>query len=262
MQKGVKRALLIGINYFNTSAELSGCQADISDVKEYLARIGYTEFVVLKDSKDDKEHKNPDCPTYANITKCLREVVGLTHPGDTLYIHYSGHGTSIDDTNGDEKDGKDECICPADYATAGMLPDDELNDILVDGLKASAKLRVVFDCCHSGTALDLPVRWVAGTNFNAENNNVQNKDIVFISGCRDEQYSADTSFDNKPNGALTWALLKSLNEIKKSGKMATTWRWKDLGEMVRIRLRRGGFDQVPQIGLCLRSQLSKYVDII
>ena len=48
----------------------------------------------------------------------------------TLFFHYSGHGSYIKDENGDEVDGKDECLCPIDYAYSGMIIDDEIKGIL------------------------------------------------------------------------------------------------------------------------------------
>ena len=35
--------------------------------------------------------------------------------GDNLFMHYSGHGGSMRDDNGDEKDGMDETLVPLDY---------------------------------------------------------------------------------------------------------------------------------------------------
>jgi hypothetical protein len=57
---------------------------------------------------------------------------------------------------GDEADGYDETICPVDYQQAGMISDDELHAILCRNLPAGCRLTAIFDCCHSGSALDLP----------------------------------------------------------------------------------------------------------
>merc|ERR1712039_772793 len=70
--------------------------------------------------------------------------------------HYSGHGASVRDDDGDEPDGKDECLCPVDYNEAGLIRDDETFKCLVAPLQEGAFLTCVLDCCHSGTILDLP----------------------------------------------------------------------------------------------------------
>ena len=70
--------------------------------------------------------------------------------GDVLVFYYSGHGSQVADVSGDELDGKDETICPHDYATAGMIKDDDFRSLLT-GLPAGVNLDVILDSCHSGT---------------------------------------------------------------------------------------------------------------
>lgn len=73
-----------------------------------------------------------------------------------MLFHYSGHGGRIEDTSGDESDGFDETILPVDHARSGHIVDDELNAVLVKPLCPGVRLTAIFDCCHSGSALDLP----------------------------------------------------------------------------------------------------------
>ena len=51
-------------------------------------------------------------------------------PKDSLFLHYSGHGGSTKDLDGDEEDGQDEYICPVDFKSAGTIVDDELKVLL------------------------------------------------------------------------------------------------------------------------------------
>lgn len=32
-------------------------------------------------------------------------------PGDFFVVYYSGHGTNVEDQDGDEEDGNDEALC-------------------------------------------------------------------------------------------------------------------------------------------------------
>lgn len=262
----VKRALLIGINYFGQNGELSGCQNDIANVELYLRACGYTDFTILKDERHDPRFLSHLAPTKANIIKAMREAVAKTRSGDVLYIHYSGHGSHIADARsaGDEKDGQDECICPVDYARlsdadSGFIRDDLLNQILVKSLAPKAKLRICFDSCHSGSALDLPIRWDSSSRFESENSDVGEVDVVFISGCQDEQTSADSSFNGKAAGAMTWALLSALWDIKKSGRV---WTWKELIQMMRMNLKKEQYTQVPQLSLESASKIVESVDLV
>lgn len=260
----VKRALLIGINYFGQRGELSGCLNDIANMELYLRACGYTDFTILKDDPSDPKFTSPCAPTKSNIIKAMRDVVAKTRSGDVLYVHYSGHGSHMADNGKDEKDGQDECICPVDYAKitdsdSGFIRDDTLNQILVKNLAPKAKLRVCFDSCHSGSALDLPIRWDTSNRFKSENTDFSATDVIFISGCEDVQTSADSSFNGKAAGAMTWALLSALWDIKKSGRV---WTWKELVQMMRMNLKKEQYTQIPQMGLQSSHQIVGAVDLI
>jgi hypothetical protein len=54
---------------------------------------------------DDGDHPSP---TKAAILQAYRDVVAISNPGDSIVLHYSGHGTKVKDLNGDEDDGYDE----------------------------------------------------------------------------------------------------------------------------------------------------------
>jgi len=251
-----KKALLIGINYFNTSNELSGCINDVNNVKNYLSTIGYNDFTMLIDSKDDPRHQYPNCPTKANIVKCIKSLVKSLRRGDSLFVGYSGHGSYTRDRNNEEKDGRDECICPVDDTT---IIDDELI-ALFKGIALGAKLRVIFDSCFSGSALDLPFRFQ--DQMVVENFNYINRDIIMISGCRDDQTSADAYIENKYSGALTWAFLQTLDGFKQSLPNKRNWTWQDLVTIMRYKLRSNSYSQVPQISFAVKYHINRIVDII
>ncbi|CEP07573.1 hypothetical protein [Parasitella parasitica] len=152
--QGRKRALLIGINYFNTENELSGCINDVHNVKEFITSLyGFHEddMVILT---DDQPHDTKFYPTRANILSAMQWLVTDSRPND------SGHGGRIRDEHGDEDDGYDETIYPVDFGdyegTSGQIVDDIMHDTMVRPLVKGSRLTCIFDSCHSGTALDLP----------------------------------------------------------------------------------------------------------
>jgi hypothetical protein len=263
-RKSTKRALLIAINYFGQNGELHGCHNDVDNMQRYLRGCGYDEFVVMKDDRNG--NKTELSPTRANILAQLRKFVANSEAGQTLYVHYSGHGSQLWDQNGEEADSKDECICPVDFSDdapdSGFIRDDDLSNILVKALPAGVKLRVCFDSCHSGSALDLPFRWVSNTRMVAENATKIDRDIVFISGCMDAQTSADSYFNGQSAGAMTWALLEALHDVQKSGRFAEKWTWKELVQAMRIKLRTGQYDQIPQLGLCSADSAVACIDLL
>ncbi|PIN03561.1 hypothetical protein CDL12_23911 [Handroanthus impetiginosus] len=78
-------------------------------------------------------------------------------------FYFSGHGLRQRDLNGDEVDGFDETICPADFQTNGMIFDDDINEPIVRPLIPGVTLHAIFDSCHSGTVLDLPYAYNIST---------------------------------------------------------------------------------------------------
>lgn len=266
----MRRALLIGINYFGTTAELRGCHTDIRNVSIMLQQYGY-EIKTILDDPEDPDYLKPDSPTREHILTGITELVRGAKSGDSIYIHYSGHGTWLRDLSGDEPDGRDEVICPVDE----FITDDELNAI-VRTLAPGARLRAVFDCCFSGSVLDLLYRYDGfnqiqletrntsipdsgvrsdsgfGSNSGSELDPNPDLDIIMISGCTDKQTSADALINpSEYSGALTWAYLKALTISKyfKAGDQQTNRysSWKDLIHVIRELLKKKKFTQVPQL---------------
>ena len=61
---------------------------------------------------DDGEHEEP---TRENMMAAIQSLVAGAADGDSLFFHFSGHGTQQRDTSGDEADGMDEALVPLDY---------------------------------------------------------------------------------------------------------------------------------------------------
>ena len=80
---------------------------------------------------DDGEHTPP---TRENMIAAYRKIVGESEAGDAIFLHYSGHGGKLRDTSGDEADGFDETLVPVDYLENGMILDDDLYEIIVNGM--------------------------------------------------------------------------------------------------------------------------------
>ncbi|PYH82018.1 hypothetical protein BO82DRAFT_335000 [Aspergillus uvarum CBS 121591] len=153
---GKRKALLIGINYFNQKGQLRGCINDVKNMSTYLNQnFGYAreDMVLLTD-----DQQNPmSQPTKVNILRAMHWLVKDAQPNDSLFFHYSaGHGGQTPDLDGDEDDGYDEVIYPVDFRAAGHIVDDEMHRIMVKPLQPGVRLTAIFDSCHSGSALDLP----------------------------------------------------------------------------------------------------------
>ncbi|KAK7707135.1 Ca(2+)-dependent cysteine protease [Diaporthe eres] len=152
---GRRKALLIGINYFGTNAELKGCINDTRNVSNFLmGSYGYKreDMVILTD-----DQANPVLqPNKQNILRAMNWLVANAQPNDSLFLHYSGHGGQTKDLDGDEGDGFDEVIYPVDFKQRGHIVDDEVHAIVVKPLSPGVRLTAIFDSCHSGSMMDLP----------------------------------------------------------------------------------------------------------
>ncbi|KAF8988795.1 Ca(2+)-dependent cysteine protease [Haplosporangium bisporale] len=153
--RGRKRALFIGINYFRQRNELRGCINDVRNIKAFLLRqYGFRDedCVTLTDDQQDPTK----LPTKVNMIAAMQWLVRDARPNDSFFFHFSGHGGQTEDLDGDEDDGFDETIYPVDHERAGTIVDDTLHAIMVRPLPPGCRLTAVMDCCHSGSALDLP----------------------------------------------------------------------------------------------------------
>jgi hypothetical protein len=262
----VKRALLIGINYYGSKLELSGCINDVDNMQSYLVQEqGFveTDIVRLTDAPEsDKRHQ----PTRSNILRWVDWLVQNLKAGDSVFFQYSGHGSQVRDTSGDESDGRDETLVPSDYLKNGQIIDDELRSRLAERIPQGASLCAVIDACHSGSGLDLrwnfedqsryigkgrPARYEAKL-WNTSTLTRQDRqyretqgNVLCISGCRDNQTSADAWEDGAATGAMTYALLKALKRAKADGKQELSLQrlLKDMSNILRVKRYR----QVPQM---------------
>jgi hypothetical protein len=275
-----RRALLIGISdYFYDDApeaerapgwkvkDLRGAVNDIRLMKQVLIqRFAFEEqnITMLEDGQ----------ATRKAMLAELKKIVAETGPEDVVYIHFSGHGSRVDDTDGDEEDKKDETLVPYDGRTGDVpdITDDEMYYILK---KLDAKdALVVLDSCHSGTATrgesDVQDRWVGedsrvalyaaagrGDDLSSRGDDsaesrgdgsstVLSDDYryVLITGAAAEQ----TAKDSKVNGSefygwLSWSLATSLSELDQSASANRVHRnvlrkMVDIGERYNMRAPR------------------------
>lgn len=241
---GRRRALLVGVNYFGTRAQLKGCINDVHRSYGLLTqRYGFSpapdSMRVLTDDTVNPQLR----PTRENILIGMHWLVENVQPGDVLFFHFSGHGAQQEDPTYREEDGYDETICPVDFQAAGMIVDDDMFDCLVAPLPHGAKLTAVMDCCHSGTGLDLPFTWNY-TGWSEDENPCHSAgDVLLLSGCQEEQTSSDCSGSYcRPMGAMTTALCNTLERTPVLTHV-------QLLEALHRELAAGGFDQIP----CLTS---------
>ena len=136
---GTRRALTIGINAYATQP-LSGCVADARSAGATLAQRGF-----------DVRSLFDDAATRLGIETAIDRLLAESKRGDTVIIHYAGHGTQLPDLNQDEGDGFDEAWVPFDYMSGEFFIDDDQGKLFDRYRDAGIELVLFTDCCHSGT---------------------------------------------------------------------------------------------------------------
>ncbi len=261
-----KRALLIGINRHKVGGpDLRGCVNDVEDMREVLTKHCGFAASGIRTLTDFRA-------TQANIEKGIAKLIDDARPGDVCYLHVSCHGSNVPDKNGDEADSRDEILCPTDTDWYHPLTDDWIRKVF-DRVADKVNLTFVSDCCHSGTNSrnffppDAPViprqmtcpldlmasesgRALKGTvrgGRSSKPSKSKRGDIreiaipeVKLSGCRDDQTSADARIRGRFNGAMTYALVRTLKARK--GRISN----RELQQEIAGWLN-GRYEQVPQL---------------
>lgn len=243
---GRKKAVLVGCNYPGTKAQLNGCVNDVGRWKGVLTSIyGFDEkdMIILRDQGEENWKKTS---IRANWLNAIRWLVDGAAPGDVLFFQFSGHGGQRACTDGSEADGYDELVIPSDYQSKGVLVDQELFDLMVAPLPSGVKLTVILDCCHSGSALDLPFTWnEAQKQWDVEKDPWHTAgDVQMFSGCEDEQCSMDAYFKGKAAGAMTTCLC---DVIESHYKKQDTVQYPALLMELRDVLTKRNFEQRPKL---------------
>lgn len=213
-----KYSLSVGINYKGTQSELSGCLNDAHGWSELLAHEGY-----------DASGLTERGATKAAILGELDHLVGKAKFGDRIVFTFSGHGTWVPDRDGDEADRRDEALCPIDYASGGLITDDELQAVF-GRMRYGVGALILSDSCHSGTVSRLGAltgtpgpgapRFIPPHTFldisqeravelEAKPASAPRRTASLISGCADLEYSYDAWFGDVPFGAFSRAAFDS-----------------------------------------------------
>jgi hypothetical protein len=230
MAKGL--ALTIGLNsvdpkhYGGWSGQLNACEADAEDMAD-----------IAKSRKFNVKTLLTKGATRAKVTAEISKAAKTLKIGDIFMLSYSGHGGQLPDLNSDEPDAQDETWCLYN----GELVDDELY-ALFGKFATGVRILVFSDSCHSGTVVKMAyyqgTTAARGSAISAQGvtyrfmpadvalrtyrlnrkfyNSILKKakrketraaaraSVLLISGCQDNQLSADGDF----NGLFTAQLLR------------------------------------------------------
>lgn len=244
MARGI--SLHLGLNaidpthYAGWDGALNACESDAESMKEIAEACGYQARIALTtEAKRD------------TVISFLSKDAQQLQSGDIFLLTYSGHGGRLPDINGDEPDGQDETWCLYDgqliddeiYQLYRGLPAGVRGFVLSDSCHSGTMLKSMFymAALASGWVGDpaapsnSPPKYkfmpppIASRTY--KNNRAFYDDLQrtgaassseaseilatvrLISGCQDNQYSLDGTF----NSAFTEKLLRVWNRGKFDG---------------------------------------------
>ncbi|HNX39517.1 MAG TPA: caspase family protein [Methanothrix sp.] len=275
------KAFLVGINDYVSPGvnDLQGCVNDVRDMANTLVIMGFDpkQMQICTDRR----------ATKIAIINGIKSLLKGAKKGDNLVFYYSGHGSQIPDVSGDESDGKDEVLCPADVGVGegNFISDDDLRE-LFKGVAVDVNLEVILDCCHSGTGTrtidafmglpeakkvrarylpppldysfhldnipDLPVRKLMKPSGSSKDVKLApTLNHVLWAGCRDNQVSEETEIGGMVRGAFTFNFCEILRRT--GGKSSR----KTVDRLLTSAISRGGFAQRPQLEASAKELLNK-----
>jgi hypothetical protein len=145
---GRRRAFCVGIDRYPTMP-LGGCVADAREWAETLRSLGFEAELLLDEAA-----------TRAAIVNGLRRMIAGSRAGDVVVFQFAGHGTQLDDLDGDDVGGvtlgKDEALCPYDIADGAFVIDDDIAEVF-GAIPEGVNVTCFIDCCHSGTVTRLMI---------------------------------------------------------------------------------------------------------
>jgi len=254
---GMRTALLITCSYPGQEGALPGTIHDGARMKQYLKKRGFRVTWMRDDKKGTRKGtcEIPECnrsrsrsnphlckslhpwvenqdykrsrlyPSKCHIEEQIMNLAANAARGDVIWVYFSGHGGQGSTSVSSEEDGTDEEICPTDYAEEGCIVDDWLNTNFAAKLPQGAQAVMMFDCCHSGTAVDLPYQYrkADGEWRRTRSANPDSGFVLYLSGCSDSQLSTEGKYDaGMFAGILPEAIMPEMLSTYKRGGALTT----------------------------------------
>ncbi len=199
----MKRALLVGVDDYDTLSPLSGC---VNDVRALLPLI----------ARNEDDTVNFSCVTLdtGGGDRVLREelveqVQRLLSPGaDVALLYFAGHGAGED---------ADVTLCTTDGTD--VTPGLKMSDVLAQVARSKIpEINIVLDCCFSGSAGGVPQLAAAGSFLRAG--------VSILAASRGDQV-ADETPDGR--GQFTWQLCAALDrgaaDIRGDVSLAGIWAY-------------------------------------
>jgi hypothetical protein len=254
----MRTAIVIGISHYNDPGllpTLPGCLNDVDDMVAYLTRVIGAPLDPANILRDGQATKRA-------IVDALERGIAALGSGDELIVHFSGHGAPFPLRN-----AVHDALCPFDFDWGPNLAilDTDIATLLAR-IPKDARMSIVADSCFSGgltpdfnflqalararphAIRTIPVpqdiaaeiatlRGAADMTLGGVATAAPN--VVLLAACGAKLTAADAVFSQRPNGAMTFNLLKVL------GRATPPATAEAIVPPLKLGLRR--FSQIPEL---------------
>jgi len=252
------RALVVGIDAYETLPKLQGAVNDARDIAQTLNRAGVSDVTLLLDGKAGRD----------DILAAWTNLVERARPNDRLLFSFAGHGAQEREwLEGSEADGFDEVFMLSGFGPDAPKNGERLRDDDIAAMLRRAgdrQVLVLADSCHSGTltrAVDGRVKRL-GTRLvslpeirndvlrsndtrtepdivagNSGNDPEHQAGVLYLGAARDGMVIPEVYFGETPRGALSWSFARALEgraDLDRDGNVSAEELTSFLTETVRI----------------------------
>ena len=139
-----RHALIIGVSRYADPSILSlpGARIDRESATQ-MARAMEVPPSNIRYLQDEQA-------TGAGIRQAVRALAQEVREGDRVFIHFSGHGTRVNDAGG----GCVESLLAHDGGVSGTITNREMAELIKPISSKTDKLFVMYDACHSGGVIE------------------------------------------------------------------------------------------------------------
>lgn len=213
-----KLALVIGINNYREIPKLEKAVGDAQAIGKTLAGLGYEVTTAL-----DMDRRG--------LNLALSKLYASIEPGDTVLVHYSGHGVQIENDN---------YLLPADVpaptdGNAELLKSESLRLLtLIDtlGQKGAGARILIIDACRDNPFATGGKRSIGGTRGLANVATDKGTFIMYSAGAGQSALDRLSESDNTTTSVYTRVLLSRLND--------PSMKLRDLAASVRDEVEKMG----------------------
>ncbi|KAI9324799.1 peptidase C14, caspase domain-containing protein [Zopfochytrium polystomum] len=155
----MRRALFVGINYTYTEFPLRGCHKDVENMHAFFHQrfpeVGEVKVLSTRTGSQPTRSR----PRTTSSPPCAGSLPtrsrAITSSSTTSATEGRPRTRTVTRMTASTR-----TLLPLDYEENGEIHDDELLRILCKNLPKGSVLTAIFDCCHSGTMMDLPYTYL------------------------------------------------------------------------------------------------------